>query len=366
MLTAYRRHLTTCPHAGKGQAYTLCLCPVWCYGELNGVRVRRSLGTTDSGRALRKIAQLKMGITEDESPGPLLSAAVTAFLADCRGRNLKPSTLDSYGRTLGHLTDFASGKVDTLDAVTLDAYRASRSVKPGTWRKELETIRALLTWCQSRSWIARNPAAQLKMPRTEELTTQPFTGEEVVKLIDACSQISTDNPRELDYVRRRARALVYTLLYSGLRVSDVATLERAALDGRHLTLRVLKNGVRLKVLLHQKASEALASLPSTNPRFFFWTGNGTLHSITNNMRVTLNRLGKLAEVHAHPHRFRDTFAASGRRPPPAFLASDSRPSRWQAGAFRVAPLPLGTHPAAGYAGRGDYRSGTAPTRRDGS
>lgn len=308
MLTAYRRHLGTCPHREKGQAYTLCGCPIWCYGTVNGQRIRRSIGTSDSAKALRKIARIEAGDDELPNDAPELPKAIAAFLASCSSRNLKASTIESYRRTLSHLEDFTTARVSTIGTVALDAYRATREVKPGTWRKELETLRAFFAWCLERDWIQKNPAAALKMPRTEELVTQPFTGDEVVAMIDACSKIASDNPSETDYVRRRARALVYTLLYSGLRVSDVATLERSALNGRHLTLRVLKNGVPLKALLHQKAAEALTSLPSANPKYFFWTGNGTLHSITNNMRVTLNRLGKIAQVHAHPHRFRDTFA----------------------------------------------------------
>jgi integrase/recombinase XerD len=122
--------------------------------------------------------------------------------------------------------------------------------------------------------------------------------------------ISSDNPEGTDYVRRRARALVYTLLYSGLRISDVAALERSALDTatRHLTLRVLKTGVRQKVLLHPNAAAALTSLPAQHPKYFFWTGNGDIETCIKNLRRTVQRLGTIAKVHAHPHRFRDTFA----------------------------------------------------------
>ena len=48
MLNLYRRHVRKCPHRAKGQAYTKCSCPIWCDGELNGKRYRKSL--SQSGR----------------------------------------------------------------------------------------------------------------------------------------------------------------------------------------------------------------------------------------------------------------------------------------------------------------------------
>jgi hypothetical protein len=61
VLTAHRRHLQACEHAAKGWNYTLCDCPVWCDGSLNGARYTKSLKTTDWDRALRRIQMLEAG-----------------------------------------------------------------------------------------------------------------------------------------------------------------------------------------------------------------------------------------------------------------------------------------------------------------
>ncbi|MCU1330700.1 MAG: phage integrase family protein [Bryobacterales bacterium] len=311
MLTAYRRHLAGCDSKDKGQSYTLCACPIWAYGEVNGARIRKSLQTVDAARALRLIEQIERGDIEVERKVPDTEAAATEFIASCRDRNLRESTLSSYANTLKPFTA-QCGKlpVNAIDTVTLDAYRRERKIAPGTWRKELETLRAFFAWCGERGWCDTNPGRKLKMPKSEDLTTLPFTSEDVGKLLAATSQIFSDNPAETDYIRRRAKALVYLLLYSGLRISDVAPMKRSMLEPRtrHLTIRILKNGVRLKVLLHQSAVDALTSLPATNPAYFFWTGKGEIQTCIGNLRRTVQRLGVLADVHAHPHRFRDTFA----------------------------------------------------------
>src|SRR5215469_1005660 len=130
-------------------------------------------------------------------------------------------------------------------------------------------------------------------------------------MLTACSQIASDNPAETPYIRRRSLALVYVLLYSGLRTSDVARLRRSAMDEstRYLTIRTTKTGVPLKVQLHPDAVKALMTLPAQNPNYFFWTGRGQVERCAKNMWRTIQRLGTIAGIkNAHPHRFRDTFA----------------------------------------------------------
>jgi len=90
----------------------------------------------------------------------------------------------------------------------------------------------------------------------------------------------------------------------------VTQLTRAALEQNHLLLRITKNGVPLKILLNDKAAEALRKLPAPggNPKYFFWTGNGDWESCAKTLWRTVSTVGKKAGVHAHPHRFRHTFA----------------------------------------------------------
>jgi site-specific recombinase XerD len=72
----------------------------------------------------------------------------------------------------------------------------------------------------------------------------------------------------------------------------------------------MKTGVRLKVLLHADAARALRSLPAPggNPAYFFWSGHGDVDDCSKSLWLTVSRVGKVAEIAAHPHRFRDTFA----------------------------------------------------------
>lgn len=308
MLTAYRRHLQGCPQKGKGQNYTLCACPVWAYGRVGGgAPIRRSLKTENWNEAVRRLMAIEIG---EISPGPgglTVAEAAEQYLADCAARNVRTSTITSYRRTLG---TFPAMLLAHVAAAHVAEWRGRRKVKASTQRKELEHLRFFFRWCVSRKFIGENPADGVKAPRVDSRPTMPYSQEEVGKLLAACDRLASDNPAETEYIRRRARCLILLLLYSGLRRSDAAVLRRSALAGEHnhLTLRTEKTGVPLRVSLPAAVADELRRLPASNPEYFFWSGHGKPATVAGNLWRTVQRVGKLAEVHATPHRFRDTFA----------------------------------------------------------
>jgi integrase/recombinase XerD len=247
-----------------------------------------------------------------ESRGRSVAVAIKAYLADCVSRNLAPASLRTYTRTLNQLSEFLGQlPLASLTVERLAAFRDSRRVKPRTQRKELEFLRAFCAFCVLREWLPNNPAKRLRPPKIEDVATRPFTREETDKLIAACDRMRGMWNEDTPYVRQRAKALLLVLLYSGLRVSDVATLKRSALlPSGHLVLRTEKTGTPVKVMLKPDAITALKFLPapSGNTTYYFWSGHGDWEDCAKSLWRTLSRLGRVAGVHAHPHRCRDTFA----------------------------------------------------------
>lgn len=314
MLTPHRRHLAECEHVAKGWNYTLCECPIWCDGTLNGKRFRRSLHTTNWERAVRRIGKLERGEDQDfidSTNGRTLTSAVKAYIEDCVRRQLESSTIRSYRTCLDAFSgELLIGVVHVTDT-HITKFLERKKTKPRTQAKEIEHLRAFCAFCVDRGWMEKNIAKRVKPPLIDDAATLPYTREEVDKLLAACGQIVGFSKLTNAEVRARCRALVMLLLYSGLRVSDVARLKRAALEpSGHLVLRTTKTNVPVKVLLKAEASAALRSLPAPggNPTYFFWTGRQDAEHCAKSLWRTVNRIGQLADVHAHPHRFRDTFA----------------------------------------------------------
>src|SRR5262249_18232135 len=139
----------------------------------------------------------------------------------------------------------------------MDGYALWRNKVNWTWIKEIEILRQFFVFCIEREWTSKNPAKSLKRPRLREANdVVPFTSEEIVRTIAACDQIG-----RAKYERLRARAMVLLMRYAGLRVSDVVTLSRDHIKGRHLEKRAVKNHRKIQVELHPDVLKALEVLP---------------------------------------------------------------------------------------------------------
>lgn len=85
--------------------------------------------------------------------------------------------------------------------------------------------------------------------------------------------------------------------WSGLAIKDAVTLERQRIDADgNLFLYRAKTGVPVYVPLPPDVLELLQSLPNSNPRYFFWSGNGDPETIKRGWTRTLARLFKIADI----------------------------------------------------------------------
>lgn len=317
MLTVYRRHSEKCPHYSKGRAYSLCSCPIWVDGILpSGLPVRCSLQTRLAKEAEAKIAALSRGESVSGiSGGVSIAHACERFLGDAEIRGVRDSTLRGWRKTLEHLQHFmGDALVSDATVERLSDFRVQRKGKsggkasPGTLRKETEVIRALFRFCLHRDWIKSNPAEKLGRIIGQSRPTLPFSDAEIAKLLDSCGRLgASGDPLVIDFARIRARAFILTMLYTGLRISDTVALRRDAVEGNHITLRTLKTGAPVKVFVQDFVVEELLNLPVHHPMYFFHNG-GTIRTNIGRFQYIVQRVGEIAGIHAHPHRFRDTFA----------------------------------------------------------
>ena len=135
-----------------------------------------------------------------------------------------------------------------LDTDALDAFRASRNLKPITSTKELQLLRQFCGFCKDRRWMDDNAAKRIKPPRNiRPNDVEPFSSVEVNEIIRACDLIG-----QTAYERLRARAMVLALRYTALRLGDVAMLARD---------RITKDGKRWRIFLRTEKSGKPVFLP---------------------------------------------------------------------------------------------------------
>jgi site-specific recombinase XerD len=150
------------------------------------------------------------------------------------------------------LQKFCDGRalVDLMEIAvdTLDAFRASRGLSLIAGAHELKLLRQFFKFCLVRHWVRENPDSQIKMPRNiQPNEVEPYTPAEVEGMIAACGRFGRN-----DYERLRARAMILTMRYTGLRIGDVAMLAKD---------RISRDGARWRIFLHTEKTGKPVFLP---------------------------------------------------------------------------------------------------------
>ena len=331
MLTLYRRHLKRCSKTDD-RYWKRCSCPMWVEGTVNGSYIRRSLQTASWERAQNLAREIESADNPKAVPAkkedPVsIKQAVDEYLADARARELAESTLSKL-ETIFRRQFLAWTKAEgytllrELDLRAVQAFRA-------TWRdgglakkKKQERLTGFFWFCIRAGWITQSPTLNLKSITVQQTPTDYFPREEYNEIIDATYRLDDGLERGYAVEKRgqRIRALVQLLRWSGLRIRDAVTLERARLQSNDdLLLYQAKTGVPVYVPLPHDVAEELRNVPpgpKPNPRYFFWSGNGHPKSAVADWQRAFRRLFEVAGLEkpdgarkrCFPHMFRDTFA----------------------------------------------------------
>jgi integrase len=317
MLHIYRRHGKVCKKENprRSRSYWRCDCPIWVQGSLGGESVRQALDVTSREAASRLVNEWNAAgkIRAAKEEPARVDDAVAKYLEAKRNKKLADSTLYK----LRHIFD-----VQFLGFCKRDGIRYLKQVTPAkllewqsSWKdaplaasKKYQRVVGFFYFCIRMKWMSDNPMKSIDPPKVKQVPTLPFEPQEVNAIVSACDRF----PLKGIYGegnRKRLRAMVLLLRYSGLRIRDAATLRRERLQDGKLLLYMQKTGVPVFVPLPPFVCEALGDLPNLHPSFVFWSGNGLPKTTVADWQRSLRTLFDLAEVKgAHAHRFRDTFA----------------------------------------------------------
>lgn len=340
----YRRHSVDCPQAHHGRDLGRnnkrrndCTCPVWRDARtVEGIGKDFSMKTRDWERAERRArAETDPGAPTSKKH---LSEAIESYIETGRINGWVNETIVSNRNTLNALLAFCTGNgwklCEDLTLDRLNQFRGSRKARDGkspmkrsTMIKEMEYLRAFGRYCVDNDWMKRNVAKQMKAPKEDEARgkKKAFDSDEIKAIVAACDRITNHNEASAARGRLRTRAAVLVMLYTGLRISDVAVLKRADVSfktGRFSVHTIKSRGhAEAYGVLPQVVLDALAALPHESKVYFFWSGNGKRSSIIGSLRRSMDCAFRLAglkpldneetveeEKRAHLHKFRRTFA----------------------------------------------------------
>lgn len=165
-----------------------------------------------------------------------------------------------------------------------------------------------------------DPTLGIKRPSKRRPDPNPLYEEDIaalLRLMEPCEKVGT---REA-YYERRNRLLILFMLYTGLRLQEVANLRwrHIKLDAGLVEVRHGKNDKDRTVELHEQLVEELEIIPTSNRLpgsgvFTSTTGepltdSGIAHVFQDWLPRRIKRLEAQGELHIYAHRLRHSFAS---------------------------------------------------------
>jgi integrase/recombinase XerC len=191
-----------------------------------------------------------------------LRVAVKDFLADKRLARLSPRTLEFYELHLRTLVEFLEGVgVTRPEDVTVHQLRHFLAhwqprLKPMSLDAKWRAASALFAWCLREELIEKNPVARLERPKVPQKLIRPYEGGEIQQLLGVCDTRTLLGARD--------RAMIITLLDTGLRASELCGLIMDGLDGDFLRVNGKGDKERL-VHLGREARRAIMAYLRKRP-----------------------------------------------------------------------------------------------------
>jgi integrase/recombinase XerD len=277
-----------------------CTCPYWSCGvhdHAEGFQ-RRSTGEISLDRA-KAVVRLRVETGSRTATLPIQGTAIKEgiddFMEYTRDGGSRQSTLLKYQTLMDQLQAFADWKgfryLHELNQEAVMEFRRSwedpdagykrgitmkdgrprwRAHSIGTCRRNAKTLKYFFDRGIGRKWISENPTSVLRFPREGTLKTKEevkyLTTEQFAAVLSECEGF----PRMTPYNRERLRALILTMRWAGLRMSDGVVLNADSVRGDVLHVRTKKASTNVQIPLHPDLMAALARLNPYDGGYYFW------------------------------------------------------------------------------------------------
>jgi site-specific recombinase XerD len=192
--------------------------------------------------------------------GPIVAAAVAAFLVDLAHAGRSAHTRRAYAADLAAFQTTYDGPVAGITADTLRAFFATVAhLRPATRARKQAAVASFLKWAYRQDFIAADPMVKVERVRADLPQPRGLKREQVAAILAAIPTTQT-----------RDRLLFRLLAETGLRIGEALGLYVEDLDltpdDEHLTI-VGKGGKRRTVLLDDPALVAQLRTYLTQRRY---------------------------------------------------------------------------------------------------
>ena len=231
-------------------------------------------------------------------------------------RNASPKTITNYQRALQQFGAFRpsvtwrDASPDDFRAFLLELLKHEKS--RATIRLTFSALRSFYRFLMERKNLSSNPLKQVVMPKAEKSLPEFLTVAQILELLEAPSKMPTSKQAP-KWMPLRDTA-IFELFYStGIRISELASLNVKDIDPYSETLRVIGKGSKERVCpvggpaLHAVSVYRHAANVLTGPLFINKSRRRlSTHAIEAQMKKYLRFAGLPATI--TPHKLRHSFA----------------------------------------------------------
>ena len=229
-------------------------------------------------------------------------------------RHLSPHTISSYKRDLTAFFTFLKEKHDSGEEVRdhdirgFVAQERRRGLSTRSIQRALSSIRSFFNYLLDEEVVESNPAANISSPKSTQLLPKALDTDLVKRLLDFKPQGD---------IEIRDKAMVELLYSSGLRLSELCSLNMDSISVRERSCRVVGKGNKTRDLpVGEKAIQSLRdwllvrkNISSDSNKALFLNKNGKRIS-TRSVQLRLERLSKKRGLPmVNPHMLRHSFAS---------------------------------------------------------
>ena len=229
-------------------------------------------------------------------------------------RHLSPNTISSYKRDLTAFFTFLKEKHDSWEEVQdhhirgFVAQERRRDLSARSIQRALSSIRSFFNYLLDEEVVETNPAANISSPKSTQLLPTALDTALVKRLLDFKPQGD---------IEIRDKAMVELLYSSGLRLSELCSLNMDSISVRERSCRVVGKGNKTRDLpVGEKAIQSLRdwllvrrNISGDTNKALFLNKNGKRIS-TRSVQLRLERLSKKRGLPmVNPHMLRHSFAS---------------------------------------------------------
>lgn len=274
-----------------------------------------------------------------------LSSLVQGFIFSLQAEGKAPSTIQYYQGNFRRFLWYAEQHGWPDQAQSIDAWRVREFLtyagtarnrwgisgngsencrepsKTGGWRY-YRTLRALFHWATSEGLLEENPLSNIKVKPPKEQPVEPYTLDELRRLIAVCDRDFGNGDR---FLGSRGKAIILLFLDTGLRLSELANLRLKQVDlekGRIVVMgkggweRVVafSSGTKKGLWKYLAYREQRAKHSGRGGDWLWLTEEGTRLSV-DGLHIAFRRIRNRAGVNGPGtvHKLRHTFAINALR-----------------------------------------------------